>query len=75
VQMQTDGSSSIRSAVTSLWGPKALNNTEDLDISFEVPPDKIAQQRLVALGEDLEFVFVLFAYIRTHLIIRLDCLR
>ena len=45
VQLRTDGSS-MKSAVTSIWGPKSLDNIVDLDLSFEVETEKSVLRRL-----------------------------
>lgn len=39
IQIQTDGSSSLKKCVTALWGPKALDNIIPLDLDVEVEPD------------------------------------
>ncbi|KAH7925989.1 DNA mismatch repair protein MutL [Leucogyrophana mollusca] len=46
IQLRTDGSTSTRASVTSLWGPKALENIVDLDLSFEVETEKAVLRRL-----------------------------
>ena len=46
VQLQTAGASSSRASVSALWGPKALDNLVDLDLSFEVERDNTALKRL-----------------------------
>lgn len=45
VQLRTAGTSSSRTVVTELWGPRALDNIVDLDLSFEVDRDKISLKR------------------------------
>ena len=40
MQLRTDGTPSIRSSVTSLWGPKAVDHLVDLDVSFVVRPER-----------------------------------
>ncbi|THH15413.1 hypothetical protein EW146_g5056 [Bondarzewia mesenterica] len=45
VQLRTDGSTSLRSAVSSLWGPKFLENIVDLDIEFDVETEKSVLRR------------------------------
>ncbi|KAJ7279405.1 histidine kinase-like ATPase [Mycena rebaudengoi] len=45
VQIRTPGIPSLRASVSSLWGPKALDNIVDLDLSFVVERDKIAMKR------------------------------
>ena len=39
-QLRTDGATSVRASVGALWGPKQLDNLVDLDLSFEVVPEK-----------------------------------
>lgn len=46
VQLRTTGASSSRASVSALWGPKALDNLVDLDLSFEVERDRTALKRL-----------------------------
>nr|GAT47950.1 predicted protein [Mycena chlorophos] len=46
VQLRTPGTHSLRDAVTALWGPRALDNLVDLDVSFVVQRDKHAVRRL-----------------------------
>ncbi|KIM43925.1 hypothetical protein M413DRAFT_371356 [Hebeloma cylindrosporum] len=45
-QIQTFGSPSCRASVTALWGPKALENIVDMDISFEVERERTAIKRI-----------------------------
>jgi len=45
-QIQTLGSPSCRASVTALWGPKALENIVDMDISFEVERERTVIKRL-----------------------------
>ncbi|KAJ7690397.1 hypothetical protein B0H17DRAFT_1011617 [Mycena rosella] len=45
VQIRTPGTPSLRESVSALWGPKALDNVVDLDVSFSVERDKIALKR------------------------------
>ncbi|TFY55610.1 hypothetical protein EVG20_g9258, partial [Dentipellis fragilis] len=45
VQLQTDGSTSLRSSVTSLWGPKSLENIVELDLEFDVETEKTVLRR------------------------------
>ncbi|KAI0263552.1 hypothetical protein BC834DRAFT_886174 [Gloeopeniophorella convolvens] len=45
VQLRTDGSPSLRAAVGALWGPKQLENLVELDLSFEVVPEKVVLRR------------------------------
>ncbi|KAF7296343.1 hypothetical protein HMN09_01104400 [Mycena chlorophos] len=46
VQLRTPGTHSLRDAVTAVWGPRALDNIVDLDVSFVVQRDKHAVRRL-----------------------------
>ncbi|KAJ7052570.1 histidine kinase-like ATPase [Mycena amicta] len=46
VQLRTPGTPSLRAAATALWGPRALDNVVDLDISFLVERDKHSLKRL-----------------------------
>ncbi|KAF5376466.1 hypothetical protein D9615_008594 [Tricholomella constricta] len=46
VQLRTSGASSTRASVSALWGPKALDNMVDLDLTFEVDRDKTSLRRL-----------------------------
>ncbi|KAI0798252.1 hypothetical protein C8Q75DRAFT_845669 [Abortiporus biennis] len=55
VQLRTDGSPSTRASVSSLWGPKALENIIDLDLSFEVETEKSVLRRQSA-NKDKEHV-------------------
>ncbi|KAJ7932954.1 histidine kinase-like ATPase [Mycena leptocephala] len=45
VQIRTPGTPSLRDAVSSLWGPKALDTIVTLDLSFAVERDKMALKR------------------------------
>jgi DNA mismatch repair protein PMS2 len=44
-QLRTDGATSLRASVGALWGPKQLDNLVDLDLSFEVIPEKSVLRR------------------------------
>ena len=44
-QLRTDGATSVRASVGALWGPKQLENLVDLDLSFEVVPEKSVLRR------------------------------
>ncbi|KAG5635395.1 hypothetical protein H0H81_011417 [Sphagnurus paluster] len=46
VQLRTSGATSTRSSVSALWGPKALDNIVDLDLTFQVDRDKISLKRV-----------------------------
>ena len=43
--MQTDGSKSLKAAVTALWGPKALEKVVPLDLNFNVEAEKAVLKR------------------------------
>lgn len=45
VQLRTEGATSVRASVGALWGPKQLDNLVDLDLSFEVIPEKSVLRR------------------------------
>lgn len=49
-QIQTLGSPSCRASVTALWGPKALDNIVDMDVTFEVERERTAIKRLLRLA-------------------------
>ncbi|KAI0272033.1 hypothetical protein BGY98DRAFT_1003906 [Russula aff. rugulosa BPL654] len=44
-QLRTVGATSVRASVGALWGPKQLDNLVDLDLSFEVVPEKSVLRR------------------------------
>lgn len=44
-QLRTDGATSVRASVGALWGPKQLENLVDLNLSFEVVPEKVVLRR------------------------------
>lgn len=44
-QLRTDGATSVRASVGALWGPKQLDNLVDLNLSFEVVPEKSVLRR------------------------------
>ncbi|KAG9312414.1 hypothetical protein JVU11DRAFT_6795 [Chiua virens] len=46
IQFKTDGSTSIRASVLAVWGPKALENIVDLDLSFDVETEKSVMRRV-----------------------------
>ncbi|KAL1675668.1 hypothetical protein EV122DRAFT_280888 [Schizophyllum commune] len=46
IQIRTPGQPSCRASVTALWGPRALDNVVDLDLSFDVERDKMSMRRL-----------------------------
>ncbi|KAK7677860.1 hypothetical protein QCA50_019172 [Cerrena zonata] len=48
--IRTDGSPSVRASVSALWGPKALENIVDLDLTFEVETDKSVTRRQALIG-------------------------
>jgi hypothetical protein len=45
MQLRTDGATSLRASVGALWGPKQLDNLVDLDLFFEVVPEKSVLRR------------------------------
>ncbi|PVG03723.1 DNA mismatch repair protein MutL [Serendipita vermifera] len=45
VQIQTDGSSQLKSSVTALWGSKAMDNVVPLDLDLKVEPDSASLRR------------------------------
>ncbi|RDB21677.1 Mismatch repair endonuclease PMS2 [Hypsizygus marmoreus] len=60
VQLRTSGASSTRTAVSALWGPKALDNLVDLEVAFDVERDRGAVRRVLqsqsALSADADAV-------------------
>ncbi|KAL1689712.1 DNA mismatch repair protein MutL [Schizophyllum commune] len=46
IQIRTPGQPSCRASVTALWGPRALDNVVDLDLSFDVERDRMSMRRL-----------------------------
>ncbi|TFK22541.1 DNA mismatch repair protein MutL [Coprinopsis marcescibilis] len=51
IQLQTKGNPSVKDAVSSLWGPKAIENLVDLNVSFEIAPEKSVLKRLKSLNQ------------------------
>ncbi|KAI0298216.1 hypothetical protein BC826DRAFT_998583 [Russula brevipes] len=45
IQLRTDGTPSVRASIGALWGPKQLDNLVDLDLSFDVIPEKTVLRR------------------------------
>lgn len=45
VLLKTDGTPSLRSSATALWGTRALDSVVELGLSFNVEPDKVAVRR------------------------------
>ncbi|EGN97537.1 hypothetical protein SERLA73DRAFT_57791 [Serpula lacrymans var. lacrymans S7.3] len=45
LQLKTDGSPSTRASVTALWGPKALDNVVELDLTFQMETEKAVLRR------------------------------
>lgn len=41
----TDGRGQLRSSVGAVWGPSALDNVEDIDLSLEVEIDRLMARR------------------------------
>ncbi|KAG6812580.1 hypothetical protein H0H92_002048 [Tricholoma furcatifolium] len=54
VQLRTSGASTSRALVSELWGPKALDNVVDLDLTFEVDRDKTSLKRIQGKDGDVE---------------------
>ncbi|KAF8881693.1 histidine kinase-like ATPase [Gymnopilus junonius] len=52
IQIRTLGSPSCRDSVTSLWGPKALENIVDIDLEFEVEKEKSTLKRWQSLDTE-----------------------
>jgi DNA mismatch repair protein PMS2 len=52
----TDGRGSLRSSVTAVWGPKALENVLDINLELDVGID-----RLMAKREGLETSYVVIS--------------
>ncbi|KAG9003131.1 hypothetical protein FRB93_011210 [Tulasnella sp. JGI-2019a] len=46
VQFRTDGSASVRSSVSALWGPKQLDPLVPLDLTLEVQREKASLKRI-----------------------------
>ncbi|EAU83597.2 DNA mismatch repair protein [Coprinopsis cinerea okayama7 len=51
VQLQTQGTPSLRASVTALWGPKAMENLVELDVSFSIETEKSVLKRLKAFKQ------------------------
>ena len=43
--LSTDGRGALRSSVTAVWGPKALEGVVDLDLELDVEIDKAMARR------------------------------
>ena len=41
----TDGRGSLKSSVTSVWGPKALEGVQDVNLTLEVQIDRVMAKR------------------------------
>ncbi|KDR71587.1 hypothetical protein GALMADRAFT_75124, partial [Galerina marginata CBS 339.88] len=52
VQIRTLGAPSCRASVTALWGPKSLENIVEIDLGFEVDPERTTLKRLQNLDSD-----------------------
>ncbi|EPQ53006.1 DNA mismatch repair protein MutL [Gloeophyllum trabeum ATCC 11539] len=53
VQLRTDGTPSTRASISSLWGPRSLENLVDLDLCFQVQTEKsVLKRRTITEGED-----------------------
>lgn len=48
IQLRTDGSSSLTSSISALWGPKTLENLMELELTFDVETEKSALRRMNA---------------------------
>jgi DNA mismatch repair protein PMS2 len=48
VQLRTDGSTSLSASVNSIWGPKAMQNMEKLNLTLTIVPEKSVLRRLGA---------------------------
>ncbi|KAH8111577.1 hypothetical protein DFH11DRAFT_1512880 [Phellopilus nigrolimitatus] len=51
-QIRTDGKPSLRSSISSLWGPKQLECLAELNLAMEVVPEKIVLRRQGNLDHD-----------------------
>ncbi|OXG12257.1 DNA mismatch repair protein PMS2 [Cryptococcus neoformans Tu401-1] len=45
IHLMTDGRGQLRSSVGAVWGPSALDNVEDIDLSLEVEIDRLMARR------------------------------
>ena len=45
MQLRTDGATSVCACIGALWGPKQVDNLVDLNLSFEVVPEKSVLRR------------------------------
>ncbi|KAI0692134.1 hypothetical protein C8T65DRAFT_745273 [Cerioporus squamosus] len=52
VQLRTDGTPSTRASVSAIWGPKALENLVELDLSFVVEVEAAVLRRLGKTQDD-----------------------
>jgi hypothetical protein len=57
IQLRTDGATSLRASIGALWGPKQLDNLVDLDLSFEVMPEKSVLRRREGADVGNQYVF------------------
>ena len=48
VSLRTDGTPSLKASVSTLWGPKALDDIVELELDFEVETEKAVLRRLAA---------------------------
>ena len=51
VQIQTDGSGSLKSSIIALWGPKSMENVVPLNPVLEVEPDSAMLKRRGLAGK------------------------
>lgn len=58
-QLQTDGSSSLEAAVSSLWGPKSLVNVVPLRLAFTVAVDRFTAPRKRGSHQDMSVIITL----------------
>lgn len=49
-QIQTKGSGAIQTAVTALWGPKAMDNVVPLDVDFDVEAERSVLKRMANMA-------------------------
>ncbi|KAI0776511.1 hypothetical protein BD413DRAFT_602116 [Trametes elegans] len=53
-QLRTEGAPSTRASVSAIWGPKALDNLVDLDLSFPVEVETAVLRRLGRTQDDVQ---------------------
>ncbi|TDL18204.1 DNA mismatch repair protein MutL [Rickenella mellea] len=52
LQIRTDGTATVRASISSLWGPKQLENLVELDLHLDVSPEKTTLKRLQSVDTD-----------------------